>query len=653
MLRKTAEALQERLFDAFPADRAYPQVALDDEAMPPLIGHFLKHVLHGRIARVDVQVQPEWFDYSAPHMEEATVAWRAALNDAARIPAHAWQRTLEQGIRLVLLHLIQPVSTLATFVYGQDEEALALDVITDRMGYFLAYPHLTEMVNSLGLSEADSLDRQTFEQVLFKAEQETIADFEAEDWVAYLNPLFDLVNLAALKRVTGTPTALLRIFFEHKGQSQIVQRLQFEEDMRGTTSVEPHGLQRILDVVLRMQPPEAEPEPEAVEAAPVSEEPAPEVEGEPVEAMPRWMQYQKGQALDHEGEAPALDADAAAPVTALPDPAEKIVIVETPIMDASTEEEAVEAEVEAVVPLAEDAVVEDEAPYAAEDKVPEPMAAPERQEATAPRARIGRRAPVPSDLHPTDDPTPMVQQEPEVEENEEEYEGIPARPTGSRIIPLFGEKKTPAEVSVVSAPEPEVQEESLPQDPPELADVTTEHPEGTPEPVMEEALGSEEELDVDEEPVMDEALETISAISDTWEDDEDDFPEPELEPEPEPATAEQSIPLWMQYQKRQGPTSSRAVAPVQTRTTVSPELEELERYVIGTAGASRRAWFVRQLFKGSYEEYESVLRKLAGSSNWREASQVIAADIFRKYNINIYSEPAVAFTDAVEMRFHE
>jgi hypothetical protein len=48
-----------------------------------------------------------------------------------------------------------------------------------------------------------------------------------------------------------------------------------------------------------------------------------------------------------------------------------------------------------------------------------------------------------------------------------------------------------------------------------------------------------------------------------------------------------------------------------------------------------------------------VLRRLAEADNWNEASQIIASDIFRKHKVNIYSDAAVHFTNAVESRFRE
>lgn len=82
-------------------------------------------------------------------------------------------------------------------------------------------------------------------------------------------------------------------------------------------------------------------------------------------------------------------------------------------------------------------------------------------------------------------------------------------------------------------------------------------------------------------------------------------------------------------------------------------LELLERAVFGPADPERRRWFVQQLFGNREEAYGEVMRAIAGCENWPEASRIIARDVFRKHNVNIYSEPAIAFTDAVEAYFRQ
>lgn len=100
------------------------------------------------------------------------------------------------------------------------------------------------------------------------------------------------------------------------------------------------------------------------------------------------------------------------------------------------------------------------------------------------------------------------------------------------------------------------------------------------------------------------------------------------------------------------PSSSNA-APRSTSTRANSGLEAVEQAALGVSNPPHRAVYVRQLFGGDETNYRQVLRRLADADSWGEASQIIASDIFRAHKVNIYSDAAVHFTNAVENRFRE
>ena len=110
------------------------------------------------------------------------------------------------------------------------------------------------------------------------------------------------------------------------------------------------------------------------------------------------------------------------------------------------------------------------------------------------------------------------------------------------------------------------------------------------------------------------------------------------------------MPRWMQFRlpPESGPEPSTSPAPP---SASSLSLEDVEHDVLGSVGARNRSLFVRHLFNGSQAEYERVLHRLHAAPSWSDASRLIAQDVFRKNQVNIYSDPAVLFTDAVEAKF--
>lgn len=100
-----------------------------------------------------------------------------------------------------------------------------------------------------------------------------------------------------------------------------------------------------------------------------------------------------------------------------------------------------------------------------------------------------------------------------------------------------------------------------------------------------------------------------------------------------------SVPIWERFRDR-----ASSDEPVSDFGTV-------ELRVLGESVRKNRQRFIATLFGGSRAEYEDVIRHIDRSTNWDEASLYIADAVFRKHRVNIYSELAVSFTNAVEQRY--
>jgi hypothetical protein len=138
----------------------------------------------------------------------------------------------------------------------------------------------------------------------------------------------------------------------------------------------------------------------------------------------------------------------------------------------------------------------------------------------------------------------------------------------------------------------------------------------------------------------------------------------------EPAPSGPPAPLWQQFRaggpepgrmntpppnpEREAPAShskpEQTPKPVPTRNEPA-SLADLESDVLGPRGRKNRKMFVRQLFGGDEDEYRQALEGIARSTSWANASQFIAREVFRKHEVNIYDDAAIAFTDLVEERF--
>jgi hypothetical protein len=102
-------------------------------------------------------------------------------------------------------------------------------------------------------------------------------------------------------------------------------------------------------------------------------------------------------------------------------------------------------------------------------------------------------------------------------------------------------------------------------------------------------------------------------------------------------------PLWQRYRKPD----------VRSDISTAPraDFDEVERFVLGDVDDSRREEFVATLFGARGVAYREMLYRLADLETWPEATAIIADEVFRRNRVNIYSEVAIDFTNAVEKRY--
>lgn len=90
---------------------------------------------------------------------------------------------------------------------------------------------------------------------------------------------------------------------------------------------------------------------------------------------------------------------------------------------------------------------------------------------------------------------------------------------------------------------------------------------------------------------------------------------------------------------------------VESHFGVSPEIDPHEQRVLNGISPVQRNWFVNNLFGGDLDDFSRVMSMLDGAADWEAAAHVIGAEVFERYDVDIYSQPAVEFTNVVELRY--
>lgn len=113
-------------------------------------------------------------------------------------------------------------------------------------------------------------------------------------------------------------------------------------------------------------------------------------------------------------------------------------------------------------------------------------------------------------------------------------------------------------------------------------------------------------------------------------------------------------PLWKTYSEDEETTGARIAseAPVVTDSGAVGGLENLETTLLGDR-SDRRSRYVRILFKGDTEAYAETLAMISEVSSWEQVSRILSRRVFKRYDVDIYGEAAVEFTDALEQSFRD
>lgn len=285
-----ADALFQRLIDAFPPHHAYPAAAFEREPMPSPVAHFLSRLLERRLqheaSKLDLP-RSSWLDAGHPTVQQARQALAEALVTHGHFPPEEWEPSLRQATEQTTAYLVQPTATLVAFVF-QDGEQASSETIERRLGYFSGYRYLPDTVRLyMEQKGVPELTRARFADVLRQIDRQMTNDFDADDWLKMMKPLFALARHAS-PEASGVAVEVLQAFFEDKDAEVYVQRLQATRE-QGATTLDKDGIRTLLEGPAASPPP---PEPERP-AEPEQSTPSPG-QPEPTNGpVPLWKQFRQ------------------------------------------------------------------------------------------------------------------------------------------------------------------------------------------------------------------------------------------------------------------------------------------------------------------------------------------------------------------------
>jgi len=614
-----AEPLFDRLLRAFPADRAYTREDWSDDPMPEPVRYFLAQLLRHQ-SRLEAErlrrARSTWVDYEHPDMERSLRTFFATVEDHMRVPRSEWGDTLHQATHHVTSYLVQPTHVLGEFVFDDRSDPLPLDQVMWRMKFFGPYAYLRDAVRAYAKQrEDDRLTRSVFETFLRRIDQRITAEYDADRWIRLLGPLYRLVRTATGQ--AAIPVDPLAIFFEEKGADDIAERIRHRSS--ASARLDPDELRGHLHQALPDDPSRAA--------------------GEPSPSLPDSVSSK----LESSTASPARSSRSDPSEMPSTTPTEESSSSKSASTESTSAEPASTESAPAGTPAAGTPTANEPADPSAADSTSTPQSY--SMEDISQASRSGSPGTSPTSEPPAETDAPAGPGDTE-ESGPEKTGGEPSLPADSTRDPddeIWGVDGSPRAVSQRAGEGDSASRDDSRNGPDDdSVPLWKQFQSGQSSRAAheEQENGSDAPLwarfqsDPDAAPAQDgERRGSPSAQSAPSSGGDTPRQTPESAPSPDAASSPDSDP-----QPSPSGSSSDPVA-------------ALEQSVLGERNPPQRDMYVRQLFAGSEAAYERVLRRLHEADSWSNASQIIAQDVFRKNKVNIYSDAAVRFTNAVESRF--
>lgn len=189
----------------------------------------------------------------SPHFDYSVAELHATLEELnVRSKMHAvykrgeFLQALERGTKLLFNYTCRPQWTQTKFVYN-DLQKVAMPDIFRSLRYFSDYPYYKTILEKY-FSKRDIAEFPVtkFDELLSLIDQEVVKNFSSSQMAELTSPIYQLFGMDSDPANGVVPLEALQIFFDDKGNSAIVERLQKEHEEKGDISVSMHDLKFLI-----------------------------------------------------------------------------------------------------------------------------------------------------------------------------------------------------------------------------------------------------------------------------------------------------------------------------------------------------------------------------------------------------------------------
>ncbi len=219
---------------------------LESDIIAPLKTFFSADVdewMGGELQRL---LESPHFDYTVPDLRATLEELNVRSKMHAVYKREEFLQALERGIKLLFNYTCRPQWTQTKFVFN-DLQKVAVPDIFRSLRYFSDYPYYKTILEKY-FSKRDIAEFPVtkFDELLSLIDQEVVKNFNSSQMAELTFPIYQLFGMDADPAGGVVPLEALQIFFDDKGNSAIVERLQKEHEEKGDIAVSMHDLKFLI-----------------------------------------------------------------------------------------------------------------------------------------------------------------------------------------------------------------------------------------------------------------------------------------------------------------------------------------------------------------------------------------------------------------------
>ena len=214
-MERIQRTITEKLLNKLPSDLEYidPQW-LGGFGIHDFLVERIKFELHKNLGESIVPPKTDWADMDAKPVRAAWIRFIEATEAETRLPSVFARSVIESAVGDLLAILVEPRKNLPDYLFGNDK-TLDFREASERAETIVVYTHFGQhLPNYMRRKQLDFIDRERFSSFISQLDEKLTAQYSPLNWAQLLSPLFELND----KMVDAE---LLVRFFRDKNRSQL------------------------------------------------------------------------------------------------------------------------------------------------------------------------------------------------------------------------------------------------------------------------------------------------------------------------------------------------------------------------------------------------------------------------------------------------